>query len=62
MGRKTESFWSYAQKAMLWELSQGNLTPREIAVKLAKTEQEVLEKAAELGITFGSSPGAPATN
>lgn len=44
--------WSYAQISLLWELSKEGKTLRELAARIGKSEDAVLEKAEALGITL----------
>jgi hypothetical protein len=44
--------WSYADLALLWEMTKKNIPPKEIALRLGKSEKAVRAKAQELGITL----------
>jgi hypothetical protein len=51
-----DTYWPYAHVVALWDLSKKNMSPREIAITLAKSEAEVLAKAEELGISLTFTP------
>ncbi len=47
-----ENAWTNADLVSLREMARLNLSPHEIALRLSKSESEVLMKATELGIVL----------
>jgi predicted transcriptional regulator len=47
---RKDLLWSYAEVAVMWELSKKGMPLKEIAVRVGKTEEAVRTKAKELGI------------
>jgi DNA-binding Lrp family transcriptional regulator len=48
--------WQYADISILWELSKQGLPAQEIARRLGRSEESVLEKARELDIVLAPPP------
>ncbi len=45
--------WTTAQEEELRRLARANLTPADIASRLARTPEQVFQRAHELGLTMG---------
>ena len=48
--------WTYAELAVLWDLSKQGLSLQEISNRLAKNKDTVRAKAQELGISLKDEP------
>ncbi|RYD95747.1 MAG: hypothetical protein EOP61_19185 [Sphingomonadales bacterium] len=45
--------WTAAQEEELRRLARANITPADIAARLARTPEQVFQRAHELGLTMG---------